>query len=82
MVVQEAELVKSRAPTAPLVPIKRSIADRYRSRSPEEAEVVVLIGSLLALGFALSHIGSATQAEAVAWAFVVAAVFAALRKWA
>lgn len=44
--------------------------------------IVLLIGGLLALALALAYVGSGTQAQAVAWAFFVAGVIAALRKWA
>ncbi len=64
--------------TAPLVPIEAQRIELPASLSG----LFLIVGGLLALGFALAHIGAATQAEAVAWAFVVAAVFAALRKWA
>lgn len=44
--------------------------------------LLLLVGGLAALAFALMHIGSSTTPQAVAWAFVVAAVLAALRRWA
>ncbi len=71
------ELDYERSP-APLVPIEARRIELPASLSG----LILIVGGLLVLGFALSHISTATQAEAVAWAFVVAAVFAALRKWA
>ena len=65
-------------PTTPLVPI----VERRTEPPPSVSGLVLLIGSLLALALALAHIGSATEVQAVAWAFVVAAVIAGLRKWA
>ncbi len=64
----------TRVPTTPLV----TPVERRESLSG----LVLLIGSLLALGVALAYISDATQVQAVAWAFVVAGVIAALRKWA
>lgn len=61
--------------TFDLAPIK-DVTPQRRSGLP------LLIGGLLAIGYALAHLGNATQAESVAWAFVVAAIIAALNKWA
>ncbi len=49
---------------------------------PSISGLLLLIGGLAALGVALAHIGGATQVQAIAWAFVVAAVLAGLRRWA
>ncbi len=61
-------------PTTPLVtPVERPAS---------VSGLVLLIGGLLALGLALTYISTATDAQAVAWAFVVAGVLAALDRWA
>lgn len=57
----------------------RPVRSEHRSNI---AGAILLIGGLVALGIALAHIGSATDEQAVAWAFVVAAVIAALDRWA
>lgn len=51
-------------------------------RRSDFAGATLLIGGLIALGIALTHIGTGTQIQAVAWAFVVAAVIATLDRWA
>ncbi len=64
--------------TYEIVPVKPA-------RSTRRADVsgaILLIGGLVALGIALAHIGSATTEQAIAWAFVVAAVIAGLDRWA
>jgi hypothetical protein len=59
------------------------VPTRTRYNPPPTASgAILLIGGLAVLALALSHIGGGTHAQAVAWAFVVAAVLAALRKWA
>ena len=71
------ELDYERSTTAPTTPLVTP-AERPASLSG----LVLLIGGLLALGAALTYIGGASQAQAVAWAFVVAGVLAALDRWA
>lgn len=64
-------------PTVPLVPATRRV-----EMPPSLSGAFLLIGGLLALFIALAYVGSGTELQAVAWAFVVAGVIAALRKWA
>ena len=71
------ELDYERSTTAPTTPLVTPV-----ERRASISGLVLLIGSLLALGVALAYISDATQVQAVAWAFVVAAVIAGLRKWA
>ena len=65
------------APTTPLVPATRRV-----ETPPSLSGAFLLIGGLLVLAIALAYVGSGTELQAVAWAFVVAGVIAALRKWA
>ena len=85
--IRELDYERSTAQTTRIAPVvvpadRPSISERWEARPKEASELIVFIGGLLALAVALAHIGSATQAQAVAWAFVVAAVLAALDKWA
>lgn len=85
--IRELDYERSTAQTTRIAPVvvpadRPSIGDRWEARPKEVSELIVLIGGLLALAIALAHIGSATQAQAVAWAFVVTGVLAALRRWA
>ena len=64
-------------PTTPLAPIARHVEP-----PASLSGAILLIGGLLAIFIALAYVSSGTQVQAVAWAFVVAGVIAALRKWA
>lgn len=75
MIARETELIKhASVPTTPLV--------RRVELPAALSGIILLIGGLLALALALAYVGSGTQVQAVAWAFFVAGVIAALRKWA
>ena len=65
------------APTTPLNPPHVRI-----ELPPSLSGAFLLIGSFAVFALAWSHIFSGNEAQAVAWAFVVAGVIAALRKWA
>ena len=71
------ELDYERSTSVPTTPLVRPAA-----MPAGVSGLILLIGGLLALGLALTYISGATQAQAVAWAFVVAGVIGALRRWA
>jgi hypothetical protein len=66
--------------TTAIVPYAPARA-RY-SPPPTASGAILLIVGLAVLVFALSRIYFGTELQTVAWAFVVAGVLAALRKWA
>jgi hypothetical protein len=68
------------APTTALTPIARP----HYAPPPTASGAILLIGGLLVLFLALTHICliGATEPQTVAWACIVAGVLAALRKWA
>jgi hypothetical protein len=69
-----------RSTSVPTKPLARPV--QLREARAGLSGLVVLIGGLLALLLALTYVSYGTEAQAVAWAFFVAGVLAALRKWA
>lgn len=64
----------------PTTPLARHVTPRYEL-PPSLSGAIVLIDGILALELALYFIGTATEAQAVLWAFFVAGVIAALYQW-
>lgn len=82
--VQEVKFIREldyeRSTSVPTTPLERPV-DRWIAPAWLSG-LALLIGSLLALAVALSFVPFGTHGQAVAWAFAVAGVIAALRKWA